>query len=509
MKKEVGVYLFIVLIVLVGLSVIFVDFKSTGFAVFDESSISPLDNATLSESMAEFTASVLPGGEGIQNVSLLINGEVNQTNPSVAGEVYTFTVNLPDGTYNWSILVFEDNQSNSTAVRALTVDTTPEEQFLITIHSPLSQTYDTALISLDVSANKEVDGWLYNLNNGGNISFNLSTTITAVEGLNTLIVYANDSEGNSDSENVSFEQCTPDCSGKQCGNDGCGESCGNCDSGETCVDGTCKETPVEPPEELPPEVYVELPPTPELSIQGMDSLILNPLDSKSFNLIATNTGTLSLNACVLVAGGESASWISIPNGSKNFNVGEQQSFSFSVNVPEDAEEKEYSSSLSVQCSELSRTSDFVINVIKKRVSFNLTKVERTRQDRVRVSYLLEDLSGEEQTVYLQFSLFDANNQQVSNASGNHTLAANASQKFRIIVPVNESLEGNLTLGVDLNSEKYSSSVKEPIILGAPTGFLIFEDMGATGNVAVIIGLALIAIAVFFILKRVKYPKKSK
>lgn len=65
----------------------------------------------------------------------------------------------------------------------------------ITIHSPINTTYATNLIPLNVTANKEIVEWLYNLNNTENISFIPNKTIEASEGLNYLAVYANDTYG--------------------------------------------------------------------------------------------------------------------------------------------------------------------------------------------------------------------------------------------------------------------------------------------------------------------------
>jgi hypothetical protein len=74
----------------------------------------------------------------------------------------------------------------------------------ITIHSPLNTTYSTNLIPLNVTADKEISGWWYNLNNTGNIFFTPNITIIAGEGLNHLVVYANDTENNTGMAEVYF-----------------------------------------------------------------------------------------------------------------------------------------------------------------------------------------------------------------------------------------------------------------------------------------------------------------
>lgn len=60
----------------------------------------------------------------------------------------------------------------------------------ITIHKPESITYATKDIQLNITSNKDMDTWKYNLNNEGNNTFEPNITITAKEGNNSLIVYA-------------------------------------------------------------------------------------------------------------------------------------------------------------------------------------------------------------------------------------------------------------------------------------------------------------------------------
>ena len=273
---------------------------------------------------------------------------------------------------------------------------------------------------------------------------------------------------------------------------------------------TEKETP--PPEEPPP---IETPQEPQvqsvtdLSLQGIETSTINPSDSKDFNLVVKNTGTEPVSGCNLSAAGDSSSWASIPDDSKNFNQGEEKSFAFTVSVPENTTEANYVFPITVQCTEISKSSEFTIQVIKKRFEFNLTEVQRTRGDRVRVTYSLEELLNEEQTVQLKFLLFNAANQQVANVSQNQTLSPGESNEFRTNIPINESLEGNLTLNVNLNSKTYSSSVREPITLGAPVGgFAIFGEGGlGTGGVAVVLVVVVVLVVIFFVVRKMKRSGK--
>jgi len=138
-------------------------------------------------------------------------------------------------------------------------------------------------------------------------------------------------------------------------------------------------------------------------------------------------------------------------------------------------------------------------------------VQRTRLDRVVVSYNLEELLGEEQTVELQFFLYDVSNAEVANASANQTLSAEESDNFATNIAINGSLydeNSTLTLSANVNAQQYSVSVREPIVLGSPTGlFVLGDDLGTTGNVLAIIILIVGGVAVFFFLKRKSISKK--
>ena len=104
--------------------------------------------------------------------------------------------------------------------------------------------------------------------------------------------------------------------------------------------------------------------------------------------------------------------------------------------------------------------------IKKTFEFNLTNVRKIRNDEVRATYTLTDISGLDQVVELQFSLFDNTSQMISEFSDSQNLTADSTETLNSIIPINETAEGDMSLKVDLNSEVYSSSVEEAIVFPA-------------------------------------------
>lgn len=95
---------------------------------------------------------------------------------------------------------------NETTVHFTVNDVTPPQ---ITIASPLDAVYAAFNVTLSVSAHEPVDTWWYNLNGAGNVTFTSDIVITGAEGLNNLIVYANDTVGNINSSEVDFTVTLP------------------------------------------------------------------------------------------------------------------------------------------------------------------------------------------------------------------------------------------------------------------------------------------------------------
>ncbi len=71
---------------------------------------------------------------------------------------------------------------------------TQSNKLSINIVSPEERVYDTTVIPLNVTSNKPVDTWLYSLNGGANVTFTPNTTINAINGQNSLWVYASSGE---------------------------------------------------------------------------------------------------------------------------------------------------------------------------------------------------------------------------------------------------------------------------------------------------------------------------
>jgi len=216
--------------------------------------------------------------------------------------------------------------------------------------------------------------------------------------------------------------------------------------------------------------------------------------------------------------GEFDSWILVSEEATDINIDKQHEFSFDVTVPEETGEGPYSLKVSIGCSEIFTARDFTVNVEKKKLEFKVISADRTRLNRVRIIYSLEELAGEDQDVVFTFSLVDANNVEVGRVEVNQSIDANSTDEFRTNININESLlpinettnetlESELTLNVNFNSQIYSSSIQEKVLIGAPIGgFAIFEGVGA-GEAIIFVVVLFVLVFIFVFARRMR--KKGK
>ncbi|MEX0920483.1 MAG: hypothetical protein WDZ69_02780 [Candidatus Pacearchaeota archaeon] len=254
-----------------------------------------------------------------------------------------------------------------------------------------------------------------------------------------------------------------------------------------------------------------------LNAESIGEVRIRPGSLEEVSLNVENTGSSFMMSCELSSSGENSDWISFDEGQKNIDPDEEAAFNFVVSVSEDTGEGEYPLSVSVECSSGDSVSEsFTVLVEKEKIGFEIVDARKTRQDdMVRVTYSLEELSGTPQDVEIDFVLEDSNETQLANLGENRSLDSNESSEFTAeIIVVNGSLEDEVNLRVSYNSEIYSSSVRESLVLGAPIGgFAIFDELGLTGiganAIIVIAGAFLLLIVIFFITRRIRLSMKAR
>jgi hypothetical protein len=154
-----------------------------------------------------YTESISPNGYPIisYNISLLnadnsFNKTIIDNNSPNLGYIWN-SIGSPDNQYKIKVESCDNNTLCAFGLSEIFItDNTPPN---VTILSPQAINYTGSTISIEISSN-EPTTWLYSLNGGSNISFFPNITITGITGNNTLIIYATDSMGNTESFTINF-----------------------------------------------------------------------------------------------------------------------------------------------------------------------------------------------------------------------------------------------------------------------------------------------------------------
>ena len=240
----------------------------------------------------------------------------------------------------------------------------------------------------------------------------------------------------------------------------------------------------------------------ELEIGALSDLIVYPGDNKKLSLEVKNTGTSILNDCNIKEKGDSNFWV-LPNEAKDLASGEIYNFVFNLAISEVVEVGKYGLEASLQCQEINKSVDFLVEIMERKLGFEILSVERLNDEQVKINYLLEELSNIEQEVEMQFLLFDTENKKIAEVKEIKNVLANSKEEFEILIPIDSSLIGEMNLLVNLNSETYSTFIQKEIILGSPiSGFSVFGDAGTADKAISIFLIVLFLVAAFFIIKRI-------
>lgn len=171
---------------------------------------SPTDYYNSTASLVTFNVTATDE-QKIQNVTLYIDGIVNQTDTSNVNGTYSFPLYIAEGYHNWSILAYNNNSyANQSDTRYFWVDTIYPT---ITIAYPTNTTYSEGLVTIDsttywfnwtaVDANRDKCWWS---NNSGvtnyTITCNANSTFAAPFEQNTFIAWVNDTFGHLTSSSI-------------------------------------------------------------------------------------------------------------------------------------------------------------------------------------------------------------------------------------------------------------------------------------------------------------------
>ena len=510
MKREVSISIFAVLILAAAiLTVYYLNVGLTGFAVFEQNT-----NATFNEGTY---SNVLHNGNTVVLAA-------NQTNGTYTSKVFDANGSTTWNNLTWqgSSVTFEvrscssacSNESFSSANLSnlnlsgryfqYRASFNSANDFLTNVSVDYAAVAQQAATPLSVSIS-EPSG---KKSSSINLPLNISYTGQSL----TCIYRIEDASDNAETKgNTTLEGCSNTTFNLGAGdgsyiirvyvaNSNWSASASSSFSVEVASNSPSPEQPVEVP--VPPPVVPQ--PVTSLSLGEISGQNIIQGDSKQLTISAQNTGTVPLTSCTLK--GDDSGLATVNDSAKNIGPGGSATFSFSVSVPEETAPGAYTLGLSLNCAQTSASKTLSLNVLQKKLDFNITNVQRTRQNRVSVDYALTELAGENQDVQIYFSIKDSSGVEVANASQNRSVDADATDEFRTNVPINESLNGTMTLSAAFNSQIYSSTVLEPIDLSIVTGSAIFGGVGGAGSIILVVVVIVVLGAIFFVVRKLRKSK---
>ncbi len=249
--------------------------------------------------------------------------------------------------------------------------------------------------------------------------------------------------------------------------------------------------------------------TTQFTMQAISDISLKPGDSKKISVNVKNTGQSFLNSCELSGIGKYGSWVD-GSDSKDLAIDESHDFIINVNVPEDVEKSSASVEVKLSCEETDKSTKFSVNIVEDKLKINLIEIKKVDEN-LEVVYSLKELSNQEQEVEIQLFLIDENNERVVEYSDIKNLGAGEEKQFSDILDIPIYLSGEHNLLINANSNVASTFIREDVLLGksSPVGGLaILGD----SNSDIFVNISLIIlffVFAFFSVKRINKLKKKK
>lgn len=158
-------------------------------------SLFPENLATFTTTNIYFVANITDAdADGITNVTLLLNGTVNETNSSTFTGTYNFSVAVPNSFWNYTFEVYDDLTNRFVSTNGtlnFTIDSTPT----INVFSPTNNTFVDPTIFFNATNSTPVETWIVNYNGTNHTLSAINTSLEVEVGFHHLLLYANDTSG--------------------------------------------------------------------------------------------------------------------------------------------------------------------------------------------------------------------------------------------------------------------------------------------------------------------------
>ncbi len=170
---------------------------------------SPVDNFNSTSRSITFNATAIDNNI-LVNVSLYLNGVINETNSSGYNGTYIFIKTFEDGNYNWTVEAFNDNNLSTIATtRTFTIDTDYPALKIIYPNETINYHVINTNLTLNWSINDTNLGSCWYGYGGTNTTLTCADNTTSINITNsinrTIILYANDTAGHLNSTSITWQ----------------------------------------------------------------------------------------------------------------------------------------------------------------------------------------------------------------------------------------------------------------------------------------------------------------
>lgn len=420
----------------------------------------------------------------------------NQTLPEVkSGAGSTFSLDLNDGTYIWSISCNDTGGLvSSTNNQTLHVDTTSPTA---SISQPSGTVSSRTGIVLSVNVvDASPVSCVFSVYQGASLAvantsvscsggtFNVSSDADYI-----LYLYMNDSAGNTNSTSSSFSVSTSTQSSPSSGDEGGGGG-----GGSIFVPAKNEESKA------------------NVEFSGDKKLVVKRGTSEDFKIEVVNKEKVFLNNCHLVFDGASASWAS-SSTEKGLSPGERFSYDAKISVPEGADPGSHALSVGLQCEEGAAYSDFEITTYRYAFEADISDYERV-DNLFKAKYVLTEYSGIDHNIVAQYRLVDLDGVSRYNGQLEMVLGAHEEKSGEIEFDLPKDSFGEFVFVLDLNDGLTQVIENEQVFLpskGVLSGFAISEENKKTLSIFgfVVVGLIFVVLVAYLIVRFRKRKNKEK
>jgi hypothetical protein len=226
-----------------------------------------------------------------------------------------------------------------------------------------------------------------------------------------------------------------------------------------------------------------------IALSPLEALIVSRGKSELVELPIRNSGNAFLNDCRFISRGSISEWFS-STSVYSLSPGQEETFVFSVRVPDSLDEQEYYSTIGITCKEHEQLETFAIRIDEGTFDFVILSSERAGTT-LRTQYRLTNNGERRKDFSITYRLLDGEERTAHEGSTSIAVEPGATNAETLIFELPKNTIGNYALVFDVDDGFGTHTYSQPLLLRRPggiSGFAISE-----GNLKTISWFAIVAV----------------